>query len=109
MLPKTGSSASFVRSGIIELNTIRNKFAHRLDHEIKPKDLTAMIDVLRYARSAEAFEGPLDVIEGFMPVAAAWLAVPPKHLQTVFDDAFAKIRLQTPKIIEEMKEKMRSR
>lgn len=96
LLPSRRSSAAFVRPGIIQLNTIRNKFGHKIDHSIENHNLSAIYEVLRHARPNVKFESQIEVIEGFAAVACAFLSVPPKHLQELFMEAFAEIRSFTP-------------
>ncbi len=96
LLPSRRSSAAFVRPGIIQLNTIRNKFGHKIDHSIEDHNLSAIYEVLRHARPNVEFESQIKVIEGFAAVACAFLSVPPKHLQELFMEAFAEVRSFNP-------------
>lgn len=96
LLPSRRSSAAFVRPGIIQLNTIRNKFGHKIDHSIEDHNLSAIYEVLRHARPNVKFESQIKVIEDFAAVACAFLSVPPKHLQELFMEAFAEVRSFNP-------------
>jgi len=92
LLPAEGSSAAFVRPGILQLNAIRNKFGHRLNHEIERHEISAILEVLAVARKNVVFDTPLSAIEAFAPVACAFLSVAPPHLEKLFVEAFANIR-----------------
>ncbi|WP_126423507.1 hypothetical protein [Asticcacaulis excentricus] len=92
MLPTVGSSAAFVRPGILQLNKIRNKFGHQLNYQIEFPEIQAILDILSIAREGHQFDTPIDAIEAFTPVACAFLQVPPKHLQDAFVNAFKNIR-----------------
>lgn len=96
LLPTRNSSAAFVRPGIIQLNTVRNKFGHRLNHEIQPHEIEAIINALDIARPGVDFSTPLDAIEAFAPIACAFLSIPPKHLQEAFLEAFKHVRSYDP-------------
>ncbi|NYE25381.1 hypothetical protein [Pigmentiphaga litoralis] len=96
LLPSRRSSAAFVRPGIIQLNAIRNKFGHEIDHSIENHNLSSIYEVLRHARPNVKFPSQIEAIEGFAAVACAFLSVPPKHLQGLFMKAFAEVRSFNP-------------
>jgi hypothetical protein len=91
LLPDGASSTAFVKPGILQLNTVRNKFGHRLDFEIQRNEVSAIYQALLVARSGSEFPSPVDAIEAFCPVACAFLSVPPPHLQRLFMEAFAHV------------------
>jgi hypothetical protein len=96
LLPSRRSSAAFVRPGIIQLNAVRNKFGHEIDHPVDKLNLSAVYEVLTYARPNVEFASHIEAIEGFAAVACAFLSVPPRHLQALFMDAFAEVRSFDP-------------
>ena len=96
MLPAAKSSASFVRPGIIQLNKVRNKFGHELNHTVEDHEVTAIMQVLEIARRGATFKTPIDAIEAFAPVACAFLSIPPKHLQEAFVKAFKHVQSHQP-------------
>ncbi len=96
LLPKRNSSAAFVRPGIIELNNVRNKFAHRLKFVVDFTEITGISSVLKVSRPSIELRDPVDAIEAFAPVACAFLSVPPPHLQEAFISAFKKLRSRSP-------------
>ena len=55
LLPAAGSAASFVKPGIIKLNTIRNRFGHDLGAEIDEHELGPINEVLDVARRGTEF------------------------------------------------------
>lgn len=101
LLPSQHSSAAFVRPGIIQLNALRNKFGHSLDHKTEQHEISAIYEVLRVARRATAFPDSISAIEAFGPVACAFLSVPPANLSAVFVKAFAEIRSFDPENLAE--------
>ncbi|CAJ0772421.1 hypothetical protein [Ralstonia chuxiongensis] len=96
LLPSRRSSAAFVRPGIVQLNAVRNKFGHAIDYSIECNSLSALYEVLKYARPNVAFTSHIEAIEAFAAVACAFLSVPPKHLEEVFLTAFADVRSFDP-------------
>lgn len=96
LLPSTKSGAAFVRSGIIQLNSVRNKYGHRLNHTVEFQEIEAILEVLSVARAGATFETPVQAIEAFAPVACAFLSVPPAHLQEAFMEAFSHIHSFSP-------------
>lgn len=96
LLPQSKSSAAFVRPGIIQLNAVRNKFGHRLNHTIENHEISAIYEVLQVARPGVRFASQVEAIEAFTPIACAFLAVPPPELQQLFMEAFAHVRSYEP-------------
>jgi hypothetical protein len=96
LLPHSKSTASFVRPGIIQLNAVRNKFGHRLNHTIESHEISAIYEVLQVARSGVQFASQVEAIEAFAPIACAFLTVPPPELQQLFMEAFAHVRSYEP-------------
>jgi hypothetical protein len=96
LLPSRRSSAAFVRPGIIQLNSVRNRFGHQIHQVIENHNLSALYEALRYARPDVKFATPIDAIEAFAAVACAFLAVPPPHLQDLFVKAFDNVRSYNP-------------
>lgn len=98
LLPSSRSSAAFVRPGIIQLNAVRNKFGHKIDHSLEHHNLSAIYEVLRHTRPNVGFSSKIEAIEGFAAVACAFLSVPPLHLQKPFLEAFADVRSFNPSL-----------
>ena len=96
MLPSAKASAAFVRPGIIQLNKVRNKFGHELDHVITVGEINSITQILGIARSGTRFATAIDAIEAFAPVACAFLSIPPKHLQEAFIEAFKNVHTYLP-------------
>ncbi|WP_425646119.1 hypothetical protein [Agrobacterium leguminum] len=93
MLPSARSGAALIRPGIIQLNKVRNKFGHTLNHVVEPNEISHIVQLLSIARPSSNFYDPIDAIDAFAPVACAFLSVPPKHLQDAFAEAFKSVRL----------------
>ena len=96
LLPSRQSSAAFARPGVIQLNTVRNKFGHRLNYQIEKHEVSAIFEALAMARPGVVFSSPVEAIEAFAPVACAFLSVPPPHLQQLFMEAFSHVQSYTP-------------
>lgn len=96
LLPSRRSSAAIVRPGIIQLNSVRNKFGHQINQLIENHNLSAIHEALRHARPNAKFTSSVEVIEAFAAVACAFLSVPPRHLQALFEKAFADVRSYNP-------------
>lgn len=96
MLPQSRSSAAWIRPGIIQLNSVRNKFGHRIEHVVEFSSISTILEVLSVSRSGIEFQTPIDAIEAFAPVACAFLSIPPKHLSDAFSRAFSHVHTATP-------------
>jgi hypothetical protein len=93
LLPTRASSAAFVRLGVQKLNSLRNKAGHNLGAEPELARLGPILEALQVARPTANFDSAIDAIEAFTTVACTWLIVPPKHLQQLFIEAFAEVRV----------------
>jgi hypothetical protein len=96
LIPSAASSAAFVKPGIMRLNKLRNMAGHQLGAEFSFEDLGAINKILDVARTNVRFEAPIDAIEAFTTIACTWLIVPPPHLQQLFSEAFAEVRVAHP-------------
>jgi hypothetical protein len=67
-----------------------------LNQVIEPRQISAVYEVLRLARSGVEFPTPVDAIEAFAAVACAFLSAVPRNLKELFDEAFADIRANIP-------------
>ncbi len=94
LLPKARTAAAFVRPGIIQLNSIRNRFAHDLAATVVRQDLGPITEVLEVSRPEIDLDDPVRAVEAFTTVACTFLIVPPPELQQVFADAFRAIRVR---------------
>lgn len=92
LLPSKGASAAAIRPGVLEINAIRNRLGHRLQHNIEFCEIHSVLELLSVARRNLQFLNPVEAIEAFVPVACAFLSVPPPHLQKLFHEAFAEVR-----------------
>lgn len=93
MLPTGRSSAAFVRPGVIQLNKVRNRFAHDMKHAVEQHHVSAIYEALEISRKTAKFPDPVEAIEAFAAVACAFLSVPPPRLNELFRKAFAEVRV----------------
>lgn len=87
------SSAAWVKSAIQNVNAVRNKFSHTLTPKIEWGAISNVTDVLKIARKGKVYAEPIDAIEGFAPVACAFLIEAPSSKRTQLEQL-----LQTGKI-----------
>ncbi|PSL10932.1 hypothetical protein CLV44_12412 [Marinobacterium halophilum] len=96
LFPSRVSSAAAVRPGILQVNSVRNKFGHRLNHQIERHEISAVLEMLRAARPGIDFESEVEAIEASATVACAFLSVPPPELQQLFLEAFQNVHSYEP-------------
>jgi hypothetical protein len=96
ILPQSGSAVAWVRPGIIQLNTIRNKYGHKLDHKVDFEAISSIMEVLAVSREGLEFSTPIDAVETFASVACTFLTHQPQHLAEAFKTAFSYVHLVTP-------------
>lgn len=92
MIPPNGVAASWLRPGILQLNSVRNKFGHTAGYKLDRYEINAIYEVLAVARKGGEFTDPADAIEAFAAVTCAFLDVPPRELSELFVEAFSQIR-----------------
>ena len=73
----SATAAPFVKTGVLQLNRIRNRFGHSLGKDLSIQDLGPIGTVVGIAGPRRKFESPVATIEAFTTVAAAFLIVPP--------------------------------
>ena len=83
---------AFVKPGIIELNRIRNKFAHNLKAELSLNLMEEMLKVLKIARKGKEYKEPLEVIVDFSTVASTFLIVNTEEINLLFQEIFEAIK-----------------
>ena len=66
-------AVTFVKPGIIRINTLRNKVAHQLDVKFTNKDLLEITSILKMARINVDDLSFIENIEKFTSVACTWL------------------------------------
>lgn len=98
MLPDKASASAFVKPGIFNLNSVRNKFSHQLNYKILQSDIPHIVEILNIARQNAHFDQPVDAIEAFTTVACTWLIIPPDNLQKLFVEAFSDVKINVPDI-----------
>lgn len=91
LLPEANAKVAWVLPGIREINTIRNRFGHRITASVSPNDLTACTSILAVARSGKKYKDPMEIIEDFTTVACTWLIVDPE-IDGIFAEAFKRAR-----------------
>lgn len=88
LLSQKDVRAAFVKPGIIELNTTRNKFSHNLNAELSTKELKQMLQVLSISREGVEYEDPVKVINDFSTVACTFLTVHPEEIDLLWEEIF---------------------
>jgi hypothetical protein len=91
LLPQANDKVAWILPGIRELNTIRNRFGHRIEANVSLKDLSNCKAILAIARSGKRYTEPASVIEDFTTVACTWLIVDPE-IEGIFDEAYRRVR-----------------
>jgi hypothetical protein len=91
LLPQGDAKVEWILPGIKEINTIRNRFGHRITATVSQDDLQACISILAVARSGKPYSDPIEIIEDFTTVACTWLIVDPE-IERIFAEAFRRAR-----------------
>lgn len=87
------SHASFVKSSIIELNKIRNKFAHEISTVTDNLNIREIEKVLEIARKDIFYPNNITKIKAFIPIACAFLLPSSTELDFLINNVFKKIKI----------------
>lgn len=82
LLKEDISPTAFVKQGIQNVNSVRNKFSHTLSPKIEWGEINNVTDVLKIARKGIVYSEPIDAVEAFAPVACAFLINAPSATRT---------------------------
>ena len=93
LIPDSKSSVTLIKPGVLQLNTIRNRYGHNLDAEVKSEELNQINRVLDIFRKEQKFEDAIDRIEAFTSIACTALTVNPSEIQEIFTEAFSHIEI----------------
>ena len=91
LLPQANAKVAWILPGIREINTIRNRFGHRITASVSLTDLNDCISALAIARSGKQYSDPMEIIEDFTTLACTWLLVDPE-IECIFAEAFKRAR-----------------
>jgi hypothetical protein len=69
LLPSTDPKVAWLLPGIKELNSVRNRFGHRISAKIELADLPECQSALAIARSGKKYTADVEAIEDFTMVA----------------------------------------
>jgi len=94
LLPDANPKIAFIKPGIFEFNSIRNKYGHDLDAEIRPEHTREIEIVLRIAREGLQFPDLVQKVEMFTTIAATFLLVSPRDIEELFERVFLEARQQ---------------
>lgn len=83
-----------MKPGVLELNSIRNKFGHRLEVNIQEVSVEHINNALAIARSGVSFDNNLERVEAFTTVACTFLIIPKPEFQAIFMEAFKNVRVR---------------
>ena len=88
LLPEANPKIAFIKPGILEFNSIRNRYGHNLDAEIGPEQTTRIEAILSIARQDMSFPDLVRKVEMFTTITATFLLVGPRDIEELFNRAF---------------------
>lgn len=100
LLPSEFSAVALVKPGILEVNRIRNRFAHNLDARIDEDALAQMSWLLSLTRPGAETAEPIVRIESFTALACTWLIPPRSEFKELFERAMATVDLSAVQLDE---------
>lgn len=89
LIPKSDAAATWLKPGIIELNKIRNKYAHNLSTELKLDDLIEIKKIVKISRdiSHNSYE---ILLNDFAIICGSFLGQSDQKIAKLFREAFKK-------------------
>ena len=86
-------AVSFVKPGIIKLNSLRNKVAHQLDIEFSNDDLGDIKSILKIAKMNVDESSFIENIEKFTSIACTWLTPKNEKIQKYIAESTSHLKL----------------
>ena len=91
LLPKHSAAPAFFRPGLLTLNELRNKFAHRLDYTLSKNELSTMTDMLVMSERPVSTMNAIEMVEKFTALSCACLNPTPSKIEKLFAKAMKHI------------------
>lgn len=85
LIPSRAPQAWKLRPAILDLNKIRNKFGHRIDHELISEDMCNIYASLAHWMPGEQFATHIDAIENFVVAVCSCFAIHSPELKDVVE------------------------
>ena len=94
ILPDRDFRVTWIKPGILNVNSLRNRLVHNLEARLEDADMGGVKSVLSIARKGFEPASVVEAVEAFTPVACTFLTPKDKRLAGVFAKAFAHVKFR---------------
>ena len=91
LLPEQNEAAALFKPGLLTLNKLRNKFAHKLDSTLSKDELTTMTHMLVMSEPPVSAMNAIEMVEKFTALACACLNPTPSKIEKLFAEAMKHV------------------
>ena len=94
LLPEADAAATFVKPGLLKLNSLRNSFAHNLDFTFSKRGLGAMTTLLILSERPASTMNAIEIVEKFTALSCAYLNPTPPKIEDLFANAMKHVAVE---------------
>ena len=87
LLPERNAAPALFKPGLLTLNKLRNKFAHKLDSTLSKHELSTMTAMLIMSERPASTMNAIEMVEKFTVLSCACLNPTPSHIEELFANA----------------------
>ena len=84
LLPEHNAAPAFFKPGLLTLNKLRNKFAHRLDSTLSKRELSTMTGMLVMSERPVSTMNAIEMVEKFTALSCAFLNPASSKIEKLF-------------------------
>lgn len=95
LLPECNSAPSFFKPGLLTLNKLRNKFAHRLDSTLSKRELSTMTEMLIMSERPVSTMNAIEMVQKFTALSCTCLNPTPSKIEELFADAMKHVVVES--------------
>ncbi len=91
LLPERNEAPALFKPGLLTLNKLRNKFAHKLDSTLSRDELNTMTTMLVMSERPVSTMSSIEMVEKFTALTCACLNPTPSKIEKLFEEAMKHV------------------
>ena len=95
LLPERNSAHSLFKPGLLTLNKLRNKFAHRLDSTLSKRELSTMTEMLIISGRPVSTMNAIEMVQKFTALSCTFLNPTPSKIEELFADEMKHVVVES--------------
>ena len=94
LLPEQNAAPALFKPGLLTLNKLRNKFAHKLDSTLSKNELSTMTAMLIMSERPVSTMDAIEMVEKFTALSCACLNPTPSRIEELFANAMQYVAVE---------------